>query len=70
MADIRIELDALMKERGISLKELSEKVGITNINLSRLRNGKVRAIRFSTLKKLCEVLKCEPGDILKYGHDD
>lgn len=66
MAKIVIALDRLMSERNISLNELSEKVGITNVNLSRLKNNKVSAIRFSTLEKLCEVLDCEPGDLIRY----
>ena len=66
MAKIVIDLDRLMSEKNISLNELSEKVGITNVNLSRLKNNKVSAIRFSTLVKLCEVLDCEPGDLIRY----
>ena len=52
-----------------SLKELSEKVGIANVNLSKLKTGKVNAIRFSTLEAICEVLNCQPGDILEYDPD-
>ena len=55
-----------MADRKISLKELSEKVGITNVNLSKLKTGKISAIRFSTLEAICEALDCQPGDILEY----
>ena len=55
-----------MADRKISLKELSEKVGITNVNLSKLKTGKISAIRFSTLEAICEALNCQPGDILEY----
>lgn len=70
MSKIIVHLDRLMVEKKISLKELSEKVGITNVNLSKLKNGKVSALRFSTLEKLCEVLKCQPGDLLEYLEDE
>lgn len=63
---IVIELDEIMEDRGVSLNELSEKVGVTNVNLSRIKTGKVRSMRFSTLEKICESLECQPGDILKY----
>ena len=63
---IVLRLDRIMADRGISLNELAEKVGITNVNLSRIKTGKIRAVRFSTLDMLCEVLKCQPGDILKH----
>ncbi|MBR0418515.1 MAG: helix-turn-helix transcriptional regulator [Erysipelotrichaceae bacterium] len=66
MAKIHIELERLMADKNISLNELSERVGITNVNLSKLKNNRVSAIRFSTLLKLCEVLGCEPGDIIRY----
>lgn len=59
-----------MAERKMSLKELSERVGITNVNLSKLKNGKVSAIRFSTLLALCEALDCQPGDLLEYRSDE
>ena len=55
-----------MADRKMSLKELSEKVGITNVNLSKLKTGKISAIRFSTLEAICEALDCQPGDILEY----
>lgn len=55
-----------MADRKISLNELAERVGISNVNLSKLKNNKVTAIRFSTLSAICEVLECQPGDILEY----
>ncbi|MGG7177309.1 helix-turn-helix domain-containing protein [Clostridium paraputrificum] len=63
---IIVNLDVMMVKRKISLNELSERVGITNANLSVLKTGKAKAIRFSTLEKICEVLECQPGDILEY----
>ncbi|MDG0871725.1 helix-turn-helix transcriptional regulator [Paenibacillus thiaminolyticus] len=54
----------------MSVTELSEKVGITMANLSILKNGKAKAVRFSTLEKICEVLDCQPGDILEYVQED
>ncbi len=66
---IRINLDVMMAKRKISLNELAEKVGITQANLSILKNEKAKAIRFSTLEKLCEVLECQPGDILEHKVD-
>lgn len=63
---IVVNLDVMMAKRKISLNELSEKVGITNANLSVLKTGKAKAIRFTTLDKICEVLECQPGDILEY----
>ncbi len=58
-----------MADRKISLKELSEQVGITNVNLSKMKTGKISAIRFSTLEAICEALQCQPGDILEYVND-
>ncbi len=58
-----------MVERKISLNRLAEQVGISNVNLSKIKNNRVTAIRFSTLEALCEVLQCQPGDILEYEHD-
>ena len=55
-----------MADRKISLNELAEKVGITNVNLSKMKNGKISAIRFSTLEAICDALDCQPGDILEY----
>lgn len=66
---IIVNLDVIMAQRKMSLNELSEKVGITLSNLSILKTGKAKAIRFSTLEKICEVLKCQPGDILQYRED-
>lgn len=65
-AAIRIRLDELLSERGMTLTELSERVGITVVNLSILKNGRARAIRFSTLGALCAELGCQPGDLLRY----
>ncbi|QES89919.1 helix-turn-helix domain-containing protein [Rhizosphaericola mali] len=61
-----VNLDVEMAKKKISLNELSEKVGITLSNLSILKTGKAKAIRFSTLEKICEVLQCQPGDILEF----
>ncbi|MCG8513651.1 MAG: helix-turn-helix transcriptional regulator [Halanaerobiales bacterium] len=66
---IIVNLDVMMAKRKISLKELSEKVGITNSNLSILKNNKAKAIRLSTLEVICRVLDCQPGDILKYEEE-
>lgn len=63
---IVINVDVMLAKRKMSLTELSEKVGITMANLSVLKTGKARAIRFSTLAALCEALQCQPGDILEY----
>jgi putative transcriptional regulator len=63
---IRVHLDRVMLERGISLTELAGRVGITLANLSILKSNKAKAIRFSTLDALCKELQCAPGDILKY----
>lgn len=63
---IILRLDRIMVERGISLNELAEKVGITNVNLSKIKNNRVNAIRFSTLAAICAALDCTPGDILEY----
>ena len=63
---IAVRLDRLLEERGLTLAELAEHVGVTVVNLSVLKNGRARAIRFSTLTALCEALGCEPGDLLEY----
>ena len=63
---IVVNLDVMMAKRKISLNELAEKVGITNANLSILKNNKAKAIRFSTLEAICRELNCQPGDILEY----
>ena len=67
---IIINLDIMMAKRKISSGELAEKVGITQANLSILKTNKARAIRFSTLEKICAVLECQPGDILEYRSDE
>ena len=67
---IVINLDIMMAKRKISSGELAERVEITQANLSILKTNKARAIRFSTLEKLCEVLECQPGDILEYRSDE
>lgn len=66
---ILINLDVMMAKRKISLKELSEKVGITEANLSILKNNKAKAIRFSTLEALCAALDCTPADLMEYKRD-
>ncbi|WP_203623442.1 helix-turn-helix transcriptional regulator [Lacticaseibacillus sp. 866-1] len=63
---IEINLDLMLKKRDLTLTELAEQVGITLTNLSILKTGKAKAVRFSTLAKLCEVLDCQPGDLLAY----
>ena len=63
---IILRLDRVMADRKMSLNELSEKVGVANVNLSKLKNDHVSAIRFSTLEAICDVLDCQPGDILEY----
>lgn len=69
MGKIVLELDVMMAKRHISLGDLAEQVGITNVNLSKIKNNKVNAIRFTTLANICQALECEPGDILKYDLD-
>ena len=69
MGKIVLRLDRMMVERKMSLNELAERVGITNVNLSKIKNNKVTAIRFSTLAAICEVLNCDAGDILEYKRD-
>lgn len=64
---IILRLDRVMAERKMSLNELAERVGIANVNLSKIKTGKVSAIRFSTLEAICEALDCQPGDILEYS---
>jgi putative transcriptional regulator len=65
-AAIRVRLDELLSQRGMTLTELSAQVDVTVVNLSILKNGRARAIRFSTMAKLCQVLGCQPGDLLSY----
>jgi len=67
---IILRLDRVMADRKMSLNELSEKVGVANVNLSKLKTGKVSAVRFSTLDAICRVLKCQPGDNLEYQPDE
>lgn len=67
---IILRLDRVMADRKMSLNELSDKVGISNVNLSNMKTGKIKAIRFSTLDAICRVLDCTPGDILEYKSDD
>jgi putative transcriptional regulator len=64
---IGIHLDELLAARGMTLTELADRAGITIANLSILKNGRARAIRFSTLTKLCEILRCQPGDLISYS---
>ncbi len=69
MGQIILRLDRVMADRKMSLNDLSEKVGVSNVNLSKMKNGKISAIRFSTLEAICEALDCQPGDILEYRKD-
>ncbi|MGQ0838411.1 helix-turn-helix domain-containing protein [Actinokineospora sp.] len=64
---IRVHLDKLLADRGMTVAELAELVGLTPVNVSVLKNGRAKAIRFSTLSKLCEVLECQPGDLMTWG---
>ena len=66
---IVLRLDRVMADRKISLNELSERVGVSNVNLSKIKTGKVSAIRFSTLAAICEALDCQPGDVLEYERE-
>lgn len=70
MGRIVLRLDRMMVERGRSLNWLADRVGITNVNLSKIKNNHVTAIRFSALAAICEALDCRPGDILDYVEDD
>ena len=63
-----VNIDVMLARRKMSVTELSDKVGITMANLSILKNGKAKAIRFSTLEAICKALNCQPGDILEYRH--
>lgn len=67
---IILRLDRVMADRKMSLNELAARVGISNVNLSNLKTGKVKAVRFSTLDKICDVLDCQPGDILEYQREE
>ena len=67
---IVLRLDRMMADRKISLNELAARVGIANVNLSNIKTGKISAIRFSTLDAICDVLDCQPGDILEYVREE
>jgi putative transcriptional regulator len=67
---IIINIDVMLAKRKMSVTELAEKVGITMANLSILKNGKARAIRFSTLEEICKALDCQPGDVIEYRRKD
>lgn len=67
---IIVNLDVVMAKRKIGSGELAEKIGITQANLSILKTGKAKAVRFSTLEKLCDVLDCQPGDILEFKREE
>ena len=69
MGRIVLRLDRMMLERKMSLNELAERVGISNVKLSKIKNNKVTAVRFSTLAAICEALDCQPGDLLEYEGD-
>ena len=66
---IILRLDRMMADRKISLNALSDKIGIANVNLSKIKTGKVSAIRFSTLDAICDILDCQPGDILEFKRE-
>lgn len=70
MGRIILRLDRMMVERKMSLNELAQRVGISNVNLSKIKNNKVTAVRFSTLAAICEALECTPGDILEYQKEE
>ena len=70
MGKIVLKLDRVMVERKMSLNQLAEKVGISNVNLSKLKNNKVTAVRFSTLAAICEALDCNAGDILEFQKEE
>ncbi|HIY91659.1 helix-turn-helix domain-containing protein [Companilactobacillus sp. HBUAS56275] len=67
---IKVNLDFMLLKKKMTVVELAEKVGITQANISILKNNRAKAIRFSTLEKICQVLECQPGDILEYTVDD
>ena len=66
---IRVDLDVMLARRKMSLTELSQRVGITMANLSILKTGKAKAVRFSTLESICKALDCQPGDVLEYSDE-
>ena len=67
---IIIRLDRIMADRKISLNELADRIGMTNVNLSNLKNGKMKGVRFDTLNALCRALHCQPADIMEYVEDE
>lgn len=67
---IIVNLDVMLARRKMRSKELAERIGITEQNVSLLKSGKVRGVRFDTLERICEVLRCQPGDLLEYRPDD
>ena len=67
---IILRLDRVMADRKMSLNELSERVGVSNVNLSKIKTGKISAVRFSTLNAICQALDCQPGDSLEYIPDE
>lgn len=68
MCSIKIKLDVVLRHKGMTLKELSEKTGLTISNLSNIKNNRIASIRFSWIEKLCKVLSCQPYDLLEYHH--
>jgi putative transcriptional regulator len=66
---IVVNLDVMLAKRKMRSKELAERIGITEVNVSLLKGGRVKGVRFETLAKICEVLECQPGDILEYTRD-
>ena len=70
MGRIILRIDRVMADRKMSLNELAEKVGVSNVNLSKMKTGKISAIRFSTLEAIYEALECQPGDILEYSTEE
>jgi putative transcriptional regulator len=67
---IIVRLDKMMADRKMSLNELSEKIGLSTVNLSLLKTGKVKGVRFNTLESICSVLECQPGDLLEFSKDN
>ncbi|MCQ2430836.1 MAG: helix-turn-helix transcriptional regulator [Clostridia bacterium] len=67
---IIVNIDVMLAKRKMSVTELAERIGISLTNLSLLKNGRVKGIRFETLDKICEILKCQPGDLLEWRDDD
>lgn len=67
---IIVRLDRMMADRKMSLNELAEKVGLSNVNMSNLKTGKMKGVRFETLNAICEALNCQPGDLFEYVPDD